>query len=97
MTNEPKPSPCVQPGCRLPRQSKLREKTEEDLRGKKRKGRLGQTQGVGGSCADSNPLGTRGAGKVQLNRQSCQLPNNVPCTDPVSQAIALTPLTQAHF
>jgi hypothetical protein len=38
----------------------------------------------------SNPLGPGGAGKVQLNRQSSQLPNNVPCTDPVSQAIALT-------
>ena len=70
--HEPKPSPCVQPGCRLPRQSKQRSKTEEDLREKKRKGRLGQTQGVGGRCAAFNPLGTRGAGKVQLNRQSSQ-------------------------
>ncbi len=58
--------------------------------GEKRKGRLGQTQRVCGSCAASNPLGTRGAGKAQLYRQSSQLPNNVPCTDPVSQAIALT-------
>jgi hypothetical protein len=88
---EPKPTSCVRPGCQLPRQSEQRSMTEEDLGEKKRKGRLGQTQGVGGSCAAFNPLGTRGAGKVQLNRQSSQLPNNVPCTDPVSQAIALTP------
>ena len=88
---EPKPTSCVRPGCQLPRQSERRSMTEEDLGEKKRKGRLGQTQGVGGSCAAFNPLGTRGAGKVQLNRQSSQLPNNVPCTDPVSQAIALTP------
>jgi hypothetical protein len=38
------------------------------------KGRLGQTQEVGGSCAAFNPLGTRDAGKVQLNRQSSQKP-----------------------
>jgi hypothetical protein len=35
--------------------------------------------------------GTRDAGKVQLDRQSSQWPINVPCTDPMSQATALTP------
>ncbi len=71
---EPKPPPCVRPGCRLPSKPKQRAKREEDLdqRGKERKGRLGQTQEVGGSCAAFNPLGTRGAGKVKLNRQSSQ-------------------------
>jgi hypothetical protein len=42
---------------------KQRAKREEDLREKERKGRLGQTQEVGGSCAASNPLGTRSAGE----------------------------------
>jgi hypothetical protein len=70
--NEPMPPPCVRPGCRVPSKPKQRAKREEDLREKERKGRLGQTQEVGGSCAAFNPLGTRGAGKVQLNRQSSQ-------------------------
>ncbi len=58
--HEPMPPPCVRPGCRLPSKPKQRAKREEDLREKERKGRLGQTQEVGGSCAAFNPLGTRG-------------------------------------
>ncbi len=38
----------------------------------------------------STPRGTKGARIVQMYRQCGQLPNNVPCTDPLSQAIALT-------
>jgi hypothetical protein len=76
---EPKPTSCVWPGCRLSRQSKQRSKTEEDLREKRRKGRLGQTQGVGGRCAAFNPLGTRGAGNWDsppppTRRLVCPLP-----------------------
>ena len=44
--NEPEPAPCVQSGCRLPRQSKLREKTEEDLREKRGKGDWDKPRGL---------------------------------------------------
>ncbi len=40
--------------------------------------------------ASTTPKETRGSGIVQLYRQFSQLQNNVPYTDPVSQAIALT-------
>jgi hypothetical protein len=57
---EPKPTPCIRPGCRLPSQLQQRSKKEEDLRKKERKGGLGQSP----DYADFNPLGTRGAGKL---------------------------------
>ena len=59
---EPKPPPCIRPGCRLPSKPKQRAKREEDLREKRGKGDWDKPKRLAAVVLPSTPweLGVQG-------------------------------------